>query len=161
MGKNPREDASRRCRYQRTKKIDQETGEEYIETTLEDIKEANELLKEVLLAKSDELTNASRNFLELIKSYLEKEKTKVYRKYGPRAYEFVGGEWKENEIHFSTRNLGDFTLLTDSVAPTIKVLAQENSRLRFLIKDQLSGIKDFEVTIDGKYINNAIKREYL
>ncbi len=56
--------------YQRERKVNLETGEEYIETTLEDIKEANELIKDVLLAKSDELTNASRNFLEMLKSYL-------------------------------------------------------------------------------------------
>ncbi len=56
--------------YQRERKVDLETGEEYIETTLEDIEEANELIKDVLLAKSDELTNASRNFLEMLKSYL-------------------------------------------------------------------------------------------
>jgi hypothetical protein len=45
-------------------------GEAYIETTLEDIELANELLKDVLLAKSDELTKACRDFLELIKSKL-------------------------------------------------------------------------------------------
>ncbi len=56
--------------FQRKRKYDLETGEEYIETTLEDIKEANELIKDVLLAKSDELTNASRNFLEMMKGYL-------------------------------------------------------------------------------------------
>ncbi len=56
--------------YQRERKVDLETGEEYIETSLEDIEEANELIKDVLLAKSDELTNASRNFLEMMKHYL-------------------------------------------------------------------------------------------
>ncbi|MCP4481637.1 MAG: hypothetical protein GY817_02290, partial [bacterium] len=39
--------------YQRDQKKDK-NGEKYIETTLEDIKEGNELLKEVLLNKSDE-----------------------------------------------------------------------------------------------------------
>ncbi|MCP4482584.1 MAG: hypothetical protein GY817_07435, partial [bacterium] len=66
--------------YQRKIKIN-ENGEKYIETTLEDIKEANELLKEVLLAKSDELTKASRNFLEMIKHYLKtKDKISFYSK---------------------------------------------------------------------------------
>ncbi len=59
--------------YQRKIKTDI-NGEKYIETTLEDIKEANELLKEVLLNKSDELTRASRNFLEMIRSYLKTNK---------------------------------------------------------------------------------------
>jgi DNA primase len=59
--------------YQRPKQKDHQ-GNEYIETTLEDIELANELLKEVLLAKSDELTKACRDFLETLKSLLIKEK---------------------------------------------------------------------------------------
>ncbi|MCP4481254.1 MAG: hypothetical protein GY817_00275 [bacterium] len=66
--------------YQRDQKTDK-NGEKYIETTLEDIKEGNELLKEVLLNKSDELTKASRNFLEMIKNYLKtKNKETFYSK---------------------------------------------------------------------------------
>lgn len=41
---------------------------------MEDIELANELLKEVLLAKSDELTKACRDFLETLKALLLKEK---------------------------------------------------------------------------------------
>lgn len=59
--------------YQRTIKKDHNDNA-YIESTLEDIQLANELLKEVLLAKSDELTKACRDFLETLKSFLHKEK---------------------------------------------------------------------------------------
>ena len=63
--------------YQREKKADEDTGEIYIETTLEDIAEANRLMKQVLIRKSDELTGACRNYLESIKAYLQNEnKTK-------------------------------------------------------------------------------------
>lgn len=61
--------------YQREKCHDKETGEEYIEVTKEDIQEANKLLKEVLLRKSDELTGACRNYLQRLKAYLNKRKT--------------------------------------------------------------------------------------
>ena len=57
--------------YQRERKVDEETGEEYIETTIEDIKSANQLLKEVLIRKSDLLTGNSRNQLEKFKTSLE------------------------------------------------------------------------------------------
>lgn len=57
--------------YQREQKVDKETGEVYIETTLEDISEANELMKNILLKKSDELGYATRNFLESIKTILQ------------------------------------------------------------------------------------------
>ena len=59
--------------YQKEHKIDEETGEEYIETTIEDIQQANELIKEVLLRKSDSITGASRNYLENLKIYLQEQ----------------------------------------------------------------------------------------
>jgi len=49
-------------------------------TTIEDITLANTLMKEVLLAKSDELTKACRSFFELLKSHLSHHsKTSFYR----------------------------------------------------------------------------------
>ena len=64
--------------YQREQQTDKETGEIYIETTLEDIENANMLLKEVLLRKSDELTGSCRNYLELLKTYLKTKKKKRF-----------------------------------------------------------------------------------
>jgi len=58
--------------YQREKQYDKETGEEFIETEIEDIQEANELIIDVLLRKSDTLTGACRNHLENLKDYLIK-----------------------------------------------------------------------------------------
>jgi DNA primase len=62
--------------YQREVKQDQETGEPFIETNLEDIAWANKLLKEALLAKSDELSGACRKFFEQLKTWM-KEKSKA------------------------------------------------------------------------------------
>ncbi|WP_462248922.1 hypothetical protein [Ekhidna sp.] len=59
--------------FQRDKKKDKQSGEEYIETTLEDIQEANKLLRGMLLRKSDELNGATRNYLEKLKDWLTKE----------------------------------------------------------------------------------------
>lgn len=63
--------------YQREVKKDNQ-GNPYIETTLEDIVLANALLDDVLLAKSDELTKACRDFLETLKSLLIKEKKQSF-----------------------------------------------------------------------------------
>jgi DNA primase len=65
--------------HQRPIKIDNQ-GLEYIETTLEDIELANELLKDVLLAKSDELTKACRDFLETVKAKLDQQKKSSFYK---------------------------------------------------------------------------------
>ena len=64
--------------FQREKKYDEQTGEEYIETTIEDIKEANELIIETLLRKSDLLNGACRSFFESLKAYLTKEKQTTF-----------------------------------------------------------------------------------
>lgn len=59
--------------YQREHKVDEQSGEIYIETTLEDIAEANKLIKETLLRKSDELNTACRRYFEYLKAYLKTE----------------------------------------------------------------------------------------
>lgn len=64
--------------YQREKKYDLQTGEEFIETTLEDIAEANKLMKEILLRKSDELNGATRAYFEKLKDYLRENKQSDY-----------------------------------------------------------------------------------
>jgi len=64
--------------YQREKQYNKETGEEYIEVSIEDITNANDLLKGILLRKSDELTGNCRNYLELLKTYLKSKKKKQF-----------------------------------------------------------------------------------
>jgi predicted transcriptional regulator len=50
----------------------------YIETTLEDIEEANKLMKEVLLRKADELSGAARNYFEQLKALLLEQKQSTF-----------------------------------------------------------------------------------
>jgi DNA primase len=58
--------------YQREVKRDGH-NQPYIETTPEDIEAAFALLKEALFSKSDELTKATRGFLELLKTILHEQ----------------------------------------------------------------------------------------
>ena len=64
--------------YQREKQYDQDTGEEFIATTLEDIREANTLMKAVLLRKSDPLNASCRSYLEWLKQWLHKEQKNTF-----------------------------------------------------------------------------------
>lgn len=64
--------------YQREIKTDPDTGQQFIETTLEDIAAANALLKDVLLSKADELSGACRNFFEVLKNHLKREKKQSF-----------------------------------------------------------------------------------
>ncbi|MEM9859849.1 MAG: hypothetical protein AAF843_21030, partial [Bacteroidota bacterium] len=63
--------------YQRESEADSQTGEVYINTTLEDIEIANDLLKEVLLRKSDQLNGATRKYFEKLKTLVSSENNKA------------------------------------------------------------------------------------
>ena len=64
--------------YQREQKADESTGEIFIETTIEDIRAANRLMKQILLRKADELNNACRNHLEQLKNYLKQNNRSAF-----------------------------------------------------------------------------------
>ena len=59
--------------YQRQVKTCALTKTPYIETTIEDIKAANDLITDILIAKTDELSTQCRRFLERLQQYLKKE----------------------------------------------------------------------------------------
>ena len=65
--------------YQRSVSTDKQTGEQYIETTLEDIAWANKLLKDILLRKADELADPTRNFFERLKKWLQDNKKEQFK----------------------------------------------------------------------------------
>jgi hypothetical protein len=86
--------------YQREKKYDQETGEEFIETTLEDIAEANKLMKEVLIRKSDDLNGATRSYLEKLKGWLKQEnKTTFTNQEVKRTFRLPVSTLKRYQLH--------------------------------------------------------------
>ena len=58
---------------QRGVQTDEDTGEQYVEASLEDIAAANRLMASVLTTKADELTPACRRFLEALKDWLDKQ----------------------------------------------------------------------------------------
>lgn len=64
--------------FQRTKKVDPDTGEIYIETTLEDIRNANKLVEDVLLQKSDTLPHATREYFEVLKKHIGSYEEKAF-----------------------------------------------------------------------------------
>jgi hypothetical protein len=64
--------------YQRELRTDEATGEQYIESTVEDVEAAFALLETTLLKKSDELNDACRNFFERLKSWLKAKKAESF-----------------------------------------------------------------------------------
>ncbi|MDN4164180.1 M23 family metallopeptidase [Cytophagales bacterium LB-30] len=85
-------------------------------------------------------------------SYPNKEKTAVYATDDQGNFSFNGGTWQGENMRFSTRNLGSFTILTDTIPPKIKVLKQNKDLLSFVIDDELSGVASYELWVNNEWV---------
>lgn len=89
--------------------------------------------------------------LRPLDNYLVDKRLGVYRKNG-RSYSYIGGEWINDRVHFNAREFGDFTILTDSIAPDIRPLRIDNHLIRLRIKDDLSGMSSYQATLNGQWL---------
>ncbi|MDH4058016.1 MAG: M23 family peptidase, partial [Cyclobacteriaceae bacterium] len=83
--------------------------------------------------------------------YSMDKKTAVYRVNG-NSLSYEGGVWANGKLTFAPRELGDFTILSDTIPPSITRIYANNQAVRFKISDRLSGISTFEATINGKWL---------
>ncbi len=75
----------------------------------------------------------------------------VYRREGSRL-SYVGGDWTNGKVRFGTRELGEFTFATDTLAPAISRIKLDRTSARFRIRDGLSGISYYEANINGEWL---------
>jgi murein DD-endopeptidase MepM/ murein hydrolase activator NlpD len=75
----------------------------------------------------------------------------VYRVAG-KGYSYLGGNWENGGVRFTTREFGDFVIMRDVLPPTIKPVVVNGTIARFKIKDNLSGIDKIEATLDGEWL---------
>lgn len=103
---------------------------------------------------SEDIYPLNSNITVTLKSQLPypKGKTHVYEVRGKNSWGWAGGEWQGDQITFRTRTLGQYTLLTDTIPPVIRPVRSNTSSLAFQISDHLSGIKSFEVSVDGEWV---------
>lgn len=70
----------------------------------------------------------------------------------------IGGNYDHGWVKASSLNFGDFCVVIDTIAPVIRSLSVKNNTLvegeqmRFKIEDNLSGIKAYTGSIDGKWV---------
>ena len=83
--------------------------------------------------------------------YPDLDRTAVYALDKRGNPSFVGGKWEGNALHFRTRNWGTYTILADTLKPTIKPLILNKDQLVFRIDDKLSGIDKYELSLDGQW----------
>lgn len=79
------------------------------------------------------------------------EKAHVYSVLGKRL-NFMGGKWSENQLDFSTRDLVTYTILEDTIPPTIRPIRSNFAHNTFKIEDERSGIKSYNATLDGAFL---------
>ena len=69
----------------------------------------------------------------------------------------VGGEYRNGWVETEVRTLGTYAVMVDTIAPSITPLSIENnvltesSRIRFTIRDNLSGVDRIVGLLDGKW----------
>jgi hypothetical protein len=107
-----------------------------------------------------------------------KSKCIIAQKSG-KSYNGLKSTWSNNWLEAETREFGDFQVLIDSIAPTIKhvphvirkkrrkivVKPTASGTIHLVIKDQLSGITSIQSQLDGNWIllepgNNAGEWKY-
>jgi len=159
--------------YQRRVAAD-DNGERYIETTIEDIEWANKLLKDVLLAKADELPNAVRTFFESLKSWIStsnknnfyaKEVRDVFRMHPSKVkrylndllhYNFikvVGGNRYKSGLEYEIVNTDEYKKLESGITTALDEVLSN-------LKNKISGSVDWQWSktenrpLNGKEVNN-------
>ena len=89
--------------------------------------------------------------LKPTKEYNE-ERAQVYSVDGMGNYGFAGGEWQpDGTISFSA-GFDTYTILEDSVPPTIKPYWVNAQEFRFRIDDELSGIATYDAWLNGEWV---------
>jgi hypothetical protein len=89
--------------------------------------------------------------LRPLKEYTVTRSLGVYRVEG-NDRTLLSSTWKNGRVSFSTLSLGEFTLLRDTIAPTIKPLNINGGSARLKIRDDLSGISYFEANIGAEWL---------
>jgi hypothetical protein len=95
--------------------------------------------------------------------YQNKDRISAYYTTDLKNFNYQGGAWKNDRFEFLTRTLGKYTLLPDTVPPRIKVIEQNRDHFRCYIYDNMSGIKDYELKINGEWVlmNYDPKNNYI
>jgi len=84
-------------------------------------------------------------------THWDQSKTLAYALKG-RYLQCLGGTWANGQLNFNTRELGTFTLATDTIPPTIVLVSKSPERISFRIGDNLSGVASFRAEISGKWL---------
>ncbi len=86
-----------------------------------------------------------------VKQYSDDKRIGVYRVVG-KSLTYLGSRRSNGRFTFQSRELGNFAVQMDSIAPTIYPVSINNNTVRFKIKDDLSGIASYEASVNGNWL---------
>ncbi len=84
--------------------------------------------------------------------HYNQEKIRVYQTDNNGSLYFEGGKWDNDRISFWTRSFGQYTLDIDTIPPTIRPIRVNGEQLRFVIKDERSGLHEFNCYINDEWV---------
>ena len=84
--------------------------------------------------------------------YTISEKYALYSTVDYNHFSFLGNNWDNNEITISTKSLGSYTILEDTIKPSIKPLQLDRKKVSFKIDDDMSGIKVYKAYLNDEWI---------
>lgn len=65
---------------------------------------------------------------------------------------YKGGNWENGRITFSTRDFGQYTILEDTIPPTVEPLTINRKSLSFKIEDERSGINSINCYVNDEWV---------
>ena len=65
---------------------------------------------------------------------------------------YIGGTNTKNGVSFEPKEFGKYIILADKAAPAVQLRKASDTYLEFLIKDDISGIKEFECYVNGEWV---------
>ena len=79
-------------------------------------------------------------------------KAAIYYAGWGKSRNYEGGKWENGAITTYTKNLGKFRILSDTTAPTVKLVMKNKDVISFKVRDDLSGLASYKLEIDGEFV---------
>ncbi len=83
-----------------------------------------------------------------------RNKALIARRRARGRYRSIGGKWIKGFVTAKTRYFGSYFIAVDTIAPSIKPVSEKknNRYIKYIIKDEFSGIKSINGYIDNKWV---------
>lgn len=102
-------------------------------------------------SRSTPLQHSVKIQLKPWRTYTATKSLGVYRVDGG-GKTYMGNNWKNGKVTFQSQSLGQFAIMYDSMAPSVRPITVNRGIARLRIRDELSGISYFEASINGQWL---------